>query len=412
MPRHPGALAVLVGAFGLSALGDYLALTALIVWTHDHTGSAWAVTGLVLAGLAPLVLLAPAAGLVVDRFAPAPLLLPVLLLQSAAAAAAAAAPRYPTMLLLVFLLGAGAAFTQAALLTLVPVLAGRSLAGRVTGRLEAARAVGTTLGPPLGGVVSAVWGVRQALLADAATFALLGAAVLTVRSAHTARRPAPPPHTASGMTEGARHLIREPALRLAVATLCGTTMFVAAINVAEVFFAKDVLRAGDVGYGVLVGCWGGGMVLGALLAGRSTTSAVLLRTVLASCVLLGAALVLPAALPWLPLALACWALGGAANGAFHVAVRGLIHRRTPAELHGRVFAAQYGAYTAAKIVAIMLGGLLISVLPARGVIAVAGAGALVVAAAGLALHGAVPSGDGTTPGPRRRTGVQSPADVP
>ena len=405
MTRTRGGLPLLVGGFGLSALGDYLALTALIVWAHDHIGSAWSVTGLVLAGLAPLVLLAPVAGTLVDRFPPARLLPPVLLVQAAATATAATVTRYPVMLLLVFVLGAGTAVTQAGLLTLAPALARRSGTGRVTGWLEAARSAGTTLGPPLGGVISAVWGVRQALLVDAVSFALLGVALLSIRSVRVPRPAGSGVRQRAGMVAGVRILGREPYLRLAVATLCGATVFVASINVAEVYFAKDVLRAGDIGYGVLIGCWGGGMVLGALAAARWHSSASLLRAVAASAVLMGLALVVPAALPWLPLALVCWAFGGVANGAFHVAVRGLVHRRAPADLHGRVFAAQHGAYTAAKIVSILLGGALLGLLPARGVIALAGAGALLVGAAGLALRGRVPPESATDAGPQRLAGA-------
>lgn len=50
-----------------------------------------------------------------------------------------------------------------------------------------------------------------------------------------------------------------------LAMVVGAFLTILAINAtvpAEVFLAKETFGAGDVGYGLLVGLWGGGMVAG------------------------------------------------------------------------------------------------------------------------------------------------------
>ena len=65
---HHGNLQLLVGAVFLSALGDWLALTALTLHLEESTGSGIAVSALFIALWAPLVVFAGPAGLLADRF--------------------------------------------------------------------------------------------------------------------------------------------------------------------------------------------------------------------------------------------------------------------------------------------------------------------------------------------------------
>src|SRR4028119_319958 len=62
------ALRLLAGAVFLSAAGDLLALIVLGLQVHELTGSGLAVSALVASTLAPMVVLAPPAGLAADRF--------------------------------------------------------------------------------------------------------------------------------------------------------------------------------------------------------------------------------------------------------------------------------------------------------------------------------------------------------
>src|SRR5437763_3663302 len=60
-------LRILVAASFVSVLGDAAALIALMLRVHDNGGGGWAIAGLLVAGSAPMVVLSPAAGALVDR---------------------------------------------------------------------------------------------------------------------------------------------------------------------------------------------------------------------------------------------------------------------------------------------------------------------------------------------------------
>ena len=72
-------------AFALSQLGDYLALITLTLRIEEITGSGWAVAALLLTGLVPPVLLAPAVGMLVDRLENVRVLVVAALFQTAVA---------------------------------------------------------------------------------------------------------------------------------------------------------------------------------------------------------------------------------------------------------------------------------------------------------------------------------------
>ena len=65
--RHERDRRLIVGAVGISALGDFLLWIPLTLHIHELTGSGAAVAALMICLWGPIVLLAPAAGLLADR---------------------------------------------------------------------------------------------------------------------------------------------------------------------------------------------------------------------------------------------------------------------------------------------------------------------------------------------------------
>jgi hypothetical protein len=109
------------GAVGLSALGDFLLWVPLTLHLHAMTGSGVAVAALFVALWAPIVVLAPVAGLLVDRLEARALLLVASLAQAALALALGSVA---AILVLATLLGVGFAVAQAAEFALLPQIAG------------------------------------------------------------------------------------------------------------------------------------------------------------------------------------------------------------------------------------------------------------------------------------------------
>ena len=374
-------------SFALSSFGDYLALLALTIRVHDSTGSGWAVSALLLTGLLPLVAFAPLSGLLVDRVETVRVLAAAALAQAVVAAGLAftGAALVPT-LALSFLLGVGFAVTQPALFALVPKVAGEDHTTQANAYLEVARWGGATIGPIAGGTLTAAIGSGGALLIDAGTFLIVAAAAMALR----ARRPpipaeqvepgGPKPREAR---EGFAFLLRDRLLGMVVLVIAAMVLFAAIDNVAEVFFAKRVLGAGDAGYGALVASWTLGMVVAATVIARRVPALRLALSVLLAAVVGGSAIAFAAALPSVPLAIAMWFVGGGANGMENVGLRSLIHHRVPERIQGRVFAAYYAVVNGASIGATVLGGALVAVAGAQGSLLIAGLGGLAAGLIGL-----------------------------
>ena len=374
-------------SFALSSFGDYLALLALTIRVHDSTGSGWAVSALLLTGLLPLVAFAPLAGLLVDRTETVRVLAVAAVAQAFVAVGLAVSGEalIPT-LVLSFLLGIGFAVTQPALFALVPKVAGEDQITQANAYLEVARWGGATIGPFAAGTLTAAIGSSGTLLIDAGTFLVVAAAAVALRAR---RPPVPAAEAALGgpkpreAREGFSFLIWDHLLGMVVMVIAAMVLFAAIDNVAEVFFAKDVLGAGDTGYGVLVGSWTLGMVVAATVIARRVPALRLALSVLLAAVVGGSAIAFAAALPSVPLAVSMWFIGGGANGMENVGLRSLIHHRVPERIQGRVFAAYYAVINGASIGATVLGGALVAVAGARGSLLTAGLGGLAAGLIGL-----------------------------
>jgi MFS family permease len=386
---------LIVVAVGLSSFGDVLAAVALTIRVHDLTGSGFAVAALLLADLVAHVVLAPWAGMLVDRVETVRVLAAVSLGQAAVAVALAITHSVPLLVGLLLLLGAGATVVTPAVLALLPRVVGGDRTTPANASLEIARYVGATAGPVVAGVLAATLGTSAALLTDAGSFAALAIAAAALR----VRRPPEDPGEEEGEAgsrpgrarEGFSFLWGDPVLRLAAVVLTITVVFAVMDNVALVFFAKDTLEAGDGGYGVLVSVWTAGMVAGIFLVARRLNTQALAPGVILADASTGVAVLAAAAWPVFALAVGLFVVGGAGNGIANVARRSLIHHRTPDRLHGRVFAANSALLSSGQIAAVALGGILVEAIGPRVTLLLAGAGTVAVSMIGLVAYGSLPA---------------------
>ena len=376
---------LLVGAVGISSLGDFLLWVPLTLHLQAQGASGFEVAALFVALWTPVVLLAPVAGLLVDRVDARTVLVAASLFQAVVAAGLAfALDSVAATLVLAVLLGVGVAIAQPAEFALVPVIAaGRRLAA-VNGRVETARYAGMTAGPPVGGLLAGLGGADVAMLVNAGTFAAVAAAALLL---HARRPPAavpeggPPERARDGVT----YLFRDRTLGLVTGVLFVSLLFMTATVTAEVFFLKEDLAVGDFAYGLLFACWMVGMVLGALVVAGRVPQRALAFGALAAIVVQGAGIGLPTL--WLVPAFCAvmWIVGGLGHGTKNVLARTLIQERVPDRLHGRAFAAYNGLRNGAELFALAAGGALVALAGARTTLAVAGGVSVAAGLAGLAL---------------------------
>jgi MFS family permease len=377
--RH--GISLLTAAILLSALGDFLAVIPLALHLQHDSGSGVVVAGLFIALWTPVALLAAPAGLLVDRFDPRRTLIAVSLAQAVVAAGLAFAGSTAEILALTALLGCGVAVANPAEFALVPAVADETRLKAANGRIESARYLGYTLGPLLGGALAASGGTHVALLIDAASFAIVAGVALVLRP----RRAPARDHADLGRArDGIVFLLRDRVLALVISVAFVSLLFMTASATAEVFFATDVLGAGDLGYGVLMTAWTAGMVLGATTLPRRVPAAAAASVALVAIAVQGAGLALPTLWLSVGLAAAAYVVGGSAQGLKNVLIRTLIHERVPERLHGRAYAAYNGLRNGAELVALAGGGLLVSAIGARWTLLLAGALPVLAALAGLA----------------------------
>jgi ENTS family enterobactin (siderophore) exporter len=156
-----------------------------------------------------------------------------------------------------------------------------------------------------------------------------------------------------------------------------------AVNVAEVFYAKDVLDAGDFGYGTLVAASGVGLAIGSFLSAPSLGRVGLRRNYVGSLVLMGVGWGAAALSGSVWLAVAFVVGGAAGNGSVIVCNRLLVQRGAPDQYRGRALATIMSSNYAVVGLAMAAAGVLTDVVGPRAVWI--GAGVLYLVSALVAL---------------------------
>ena len=399
---------LLWSARAVSFLGDSLALVALMLHVAETTGQALAVAALLLAGDFAPALLGPLTGTVADRLDRRRVMVGCELVQGALVVAIALwLPSLPLPLLLV-LVGlravAGQVF-QPASRAAVPSLVGQRDLERANAAVGVATNGGEALGPLVAAVALPVLGVRGVLLVDAASF-LVSAALLGLLPALAGPSRGPGPSFLADAAGGLRYLRGQAVVRAVALGYFAVVACTGIDDVALVFLATATFGAGEAAVGLLLAAAGIGLLAGyALLARagpglrgihRGTTPAAAPRTPPAAGLLLAGFAVSSAGnlltgLAWaVGAAFAVQAVRGLGIAAMDVAATTLVQRTVPPDLQGRVFGSLYGGIGAAAALAYLLGGLLLDRTTARVTFVAAGAaGLLATGATALALRRAV-----------------------
>ncbi|HZB22209.1 MAG TPA: MFS transporter, partial [Gaiellaceae bacterium] len=201
--------------------------------------------------------------------------------------------------------------------------------------LQGAGRITLLLGPPLGGALIAVIGATSVLLIDAVSFVVAFMLVATL----VRGRWEPEPHEDRGLAAGIRFILRDRLLRT-----WGTVVVISDALWLGLFAALPVLVIERYGeqpeiVGLAWGAWGGGAVLGSVVAFRFVAS--FDRLLVSSFGELG--MIIPL---WLllvdgpPLMLAGLMLAsGLANGLVNAPIHTIVQLRTPRALRQKVWGA-------------------------------------------------------------------------
>ena len=242
---------------------------------------------------------------------------------------------------------------------LVHALVPREALGHANGRIELARSAAYAAGPALAGALVAWLGGHTVFAIALALSAI--AVALMLRIAEPARpAPAARRHPLREMQEGAQFVWRHEHLRPMVLTGLAWNISWFVLQAAYVPYALRVLGLGSDAVGITLGAYGGGMVLGSLLAPRLVSAMPFGRAIQfgpAVSVLAAAAMVLTLVVPSAALAGVSFFLFGAGPIIWTITTTTLRQSVTPAGMLGRVGAVFLTVNAGARPVGAALGGL-------------------------------------------------------
>jgi MFS family permease len=384
----------IIGAYTVNRLGTWFGFVALSVAVFDQTHSALAVAGLLIAGQALPAFVAPALAARVEASRRRGILSGLYMFEGVATTLLAVLLWHfwlPAILLLAALDGT-AALAANALLRAETARAARNQArvdwaGEQGGKnlesftqaaerqanatLNIAFSATFMLGPALAGVLVAAAGAPAALFIDAASFLICGGMLLDL---------SPHAEDAEGATVRERlraawqYVNEMPVLRALLLAEAIALVFFNSAGPIEVAYAKTALHAGARGYGLLLGTWGVGVVIGSFVFARSPKRG-LGAMLTAGTLAMGLAYIAFSAAPALEVACLAAVLGGVGNGVEWASVISLVQRLTPPTLHGRLMSAVESIGALSLALGPSLGGALVALSSPREAFLVVGIGA-------------------------------------
>lgn len=262
----------------VSMLGDWMLSVSLPIAVYELTGSAAAVSTIVVARLLPALLLGPFAGVLVDRWnrqlvmivtnlLRVPVFLALLLVDSSG--------QIWVVQVVVFLASCASQFFRPAENALMPELVDDSQLIFANTLNSLNNNIATLLGPAAGGLIAAWGGLSAVAAINASTFLIAAALLSFVRVSSSGRRQVPPPNDGTSRIgnffrewmDGLRQIPRSKH----VSVLFLVAILLAAGNVAFTTllgpFVVDTLKGGSRELGWLLTAQGAGGIAGGLVLG-------------------------------------------------------------------------------------------------------------------------------------------------
>jgi MFS family permease len=373
-----------VSGQALSLIGTWVETVAqaLLVLQLTHSGTILGLT--TAARYAPILLLSPYAGLLVDRYSKRRVLLVTqagLGLVSAALGAAVLTGeiRLWQVVVLAVLFGIFSAVDNPARQAFVQEVVGRDLVRNAVTLNSTTVNVARVIGPTIAAVLVSTVGIGWCFVVNAASFGFVIVSLLSLdtRRLHPVR---PVPRGHGQLRAGLRYAAGVPAIArpLLMMALVGTFTF--EFEVSLPLLAENTFHGTSTTYSWLIGALGAGAVAGGLYAARSSRTGVawLLKATLGYAAAVG----LVAAAPTLATAVAACVLAGAASVMFLTTGNATIQLASDPAYRGRVTALWSMALVGSTAVGAPVIGALSDTAGPRYALALGAAACLAAAVAG------------------------------
>jgi MFS family permease len=383
--RRSPAFGLLFLATAGSGFGTYLAAIALTVHVYDQTKSGVWVAALLIADFLPIVVIGLVLGPLVDRLSRRGLMIASDLVRFGVFAGLVFVDDPATIVALAGVAGIATGFFRPAVYAGLPNLVPDEELTNANSLLQTVETLAWMIGPIVAGLMLTTWSPAVPYAVNAVTF--LGSAALVAMIAE--RKLRSEESLTRGhwrdVSDGIRLVLTSAPLRTVLVVWNVALLGSAAINVAEVVFAKETLDAGDIGFGVLVAASGVGLALGSFLAAPVLGTVGLRRHYVASIALMGIGSVGAALSPAIWAAVPFVIVAAAGNGAAIVANQLFVQRGAPDRFRGRALATIMSSNYAFLGLAMAGAGVLTDLFGARLVWLGAGVVYLIGALVALAL---------------------------
>jgi MFS family permease len=368
-----------------SSVGTLLAAVALAIDVKDRTNSGLWVGAVLVVEFLPTIAVGLLLGPLLDRLDRRSLMIAADVLRVGVFVALPFAPNAGTVVILALVAGLATGFFRPAVYAGVPNLVDEDLLPQANALLQTVENLSWTVGPVVGGLLTAAAGPSAAYGINAASFVV--SILLVVRI---------PPRLLQSERALSRGYWRDlgdgflAALRsrsmLAVLVAWGVASIgVGAANVSEIFLAKNTFSSGDFGYGLLYGAIGAGLVVGSF-----ASAALLERRGVAvvyggSLALMGVGYAAAGLSPDVWVAAACCAVLGVGNGAAVACNALLVQRGVFDAMRGRALTFVMSATYLAVAIGEGVGGAVLQRTGARWEWGASGVALAVAAVAGWVL---------------------------
>lgn len=366
----------------VSQWGDTFNVVALALLIYDLTGSGLGVSGVVAAEIVPVLLFAPLAGPLVDRWPRVRVMVGADLLRVALALTLALWHDAPLgVYAIAFGMSVGAVFFNPAASSALPALVRDDELVAANSGIWTAAVLSQIALAPLAGFLVVQVGYGPAFAVNAASYALSALVLRGLRISHP--EPVGRRRLLADAREGVRLLSGHRLLRaLAVGQLLAA-LSAGATSALLVVLAEEHLGVTGSGYGLLIAAIGVGAALGPLALLRFIRNPRRPVFVFGPFALRGVVDLVLASIAALPVAAASLVLYGVGTSTGAVTFNSMLQGEAPEHARGRVFAAMDVLWQGGRLISLGAGGLLADLYGITVVYYLGGLLLLAAAAVGL-----------------------------
>ncbi|MHC1782931.1 MAG: MFS transporter [Anaerolineaceae bacterium] len=369
------ALLTIGAAESISGIGDWITLMAVYANLVFRGGGGVAQSsGILLAGLLPILLASPFAGWLCDRYNRKHLMIASLLISGLMVSGLIFTTRLEIIYLLLALQAVSISVMSPARQAAIPSLVPPEDFSTVNAFLQQLSSIIKIAAPVLAGLVLTVLTPNQAIILDVISFAL--AALILIRLPDlppAAEKESAVPREKKERNPAWKFLWSSGGLRLLFSSVFTSILVIIAFDVMASVFVRDYLGRGEQFFGLSIGLVGIGTLLSSVYLMTRSKKRNLWADVALGIILLA---VIPFSLSFgifagnpqvnSILVLASCLVGGMGNGFLHIQVNSLLQLLSPAPILGRVSGLYQSTAVAGQLIGIVLTPILVPALLSIG----------------------------------------------